>query len=669
MTAEEFSLSLDTDGVVLKPGTKLQVQNNIDGQHFYHRAEIMSTRLGDTGMEYYVHYIDFNKRLDEWVTVGRMDLSTAEVPNVPEKVANKTPASKKRKREKERRGRKVERETLELGRSPSILSSCSDAPSQSMTELSKTQELEKLRRGGSMTQRLEEVARVKNIDKIEMGAHVVRTWYFSSYPQEICGTTGDSTVFICEFCLGYFGTKSDLTRHCQKCTVHHPPGTEIYRGGGFSFWELDGHKQKTYCRNLCLLSKLFLDHKTLFYDVDPFLFYVLTENDARGCHFLGYFSKEKESADNYNVACILTLPQHQRKGHGKLLIDFSYELTKREGKVGSPEKPLSDLGLLSYRSYWSETLVSLFMLELEKQGPNVSDDARFSISIEQLSKATGFTCEDIIHTLQAMDALRYRRGQHIVVLSEKHVADYEKNRKRQRAKIEPKLMHQGDAEMPGMKRPPTAIRSPLPSSSEGAVDEHTDCSETSPKRLRTYPDPFNLDPDTSSDPSDGEYERISVGSSSTRDSRTWVDSDPDLHTYIVSDDVDEDERYARLLQQQEIALARSFMPDGFSELGVESEGSLDMSYEELLELQENLGEVKQRGMDDTSISRLPGVKYTVGMEVGCVVCMTDFAQDECLVRLPCMHHFHQDCAGGWLRVRASCPVCREIVPNPSIKID
>jgi histone acetyltransferase HTATIP len=56
---------------------------------------------------------------------------------------------------------------------------------------------------------------------------------------------------------------------------------------------------------------------------------------------VGYFSKEKESANNYNLACILTLPQHQRKGYGKFIIAFSYALSKIEQKPGSPEKPLS----------------------------------------------------------------------------------------------------------------------------------------------------------------------------------------------------------------------------------------------------------------------------------------------------------------------------------------
>ena len=87
-------------------------------------------------------------------------------------------------------------------------------------------------------------------------------------------------------------------------------------------FEIDGRKERIYCQNLCYLAKLFLDHKTLYYDVDLFLFYVLCECDERGCHMVGYFSKEKHSEEHYNLACILTLPPYQRKGYGKFLIAF-----------------------------------------------------------------------------------------------------------------------------------------------------------------------------------------------------------------------------------------------------------------------------------------------------------------------------------------------------------
>lgn len=154
---------------------------------------------------------------------------------------------------------------------------------------------------------------------------------------------------------------------------------------------------------------MFLDHKTLYYDVNPFMFYVMTQNDEHGHRIVGYFSKEKESADGYNVACILTLPNHQRKGYGRLLIQFSYELSKCEGRTGSPEKPLSDLGLLSYRSYWAEVVLEYLFAHSDHE-----------VSVDELSQRTSMTNEDLLHTCQALDLLRYYNGQYILCLNQRH---------------------------------------------------------------------------------------------------------------------------------------------------------------------------------------------------------------------------------------------------------
>ncbi len=61
---------------------------------------------------------------------------------------------------------------------------------------------------------------------------------------------------------------------------------------------------------------------------------MLTKACARCFCFLLVFSaflQEKESSEDYNVACILTLPPFQRKGYGKLLIEFSKLLVSQKG--------------------------------------------------------------------------------------------------------------------------------------------------------------------------------------------------------------------------------------------------------------------------------------------------------------------------------------------------
>ncbi|KAE8350658.1 hypothetical protein BDV28DRAFT_138675 [Aspergillus coremiiformis] len=228
------------------------------------------------------------------------------------------------------------------------------------------------------------------IKYINFGGYEIETWYAAPYPEEY---SRNRVLYICEFCLKYMNSDYVAWRHKLKCPAKHPPGDEIYRDDSISIFEVDGRKNPVYCQNLCLLAKLFLGSKTLYYDVEPFLFYIMTEFDDLGCHFVGYFSKEKRPSSANNVSCILTLPIHQRKGYGNLLIDFSYLLTRIEGKTGSPEKPLSDMGLVSYRNYWR--LILSYQLRNQKT----------PLSIVELSERTGMTADDIVSGLEALRAL------------------------------------------------------------------------------------------------------------------------------------------------------------------------------------------------------------------------------------------------------------------------
>jgi histone acetyltransferase MYST1 len=251
--------------------------------------------------EYYVHFPSFDRRLDEWVTIDRIDLQNLVVSTVERDYGDRSGVKIKKNK------RKSEEANLEIKK---------DDKEAMLFALEKEHE---------------EITKVKNIQTISLGKYEIDTWYFSPYPEEYAG---DEKLFVCEYCLKYMKRQKTFMNHSLKCPMKSPPGLKIYDENGLTMYEVDGKDHKIYCQNLCLLSKLFLDHKTLYYDVDPFLFYILCEADEVGAHIVGYFSKEKQSQENYNLACILTFPPYQRKGYGKFLMSISYELTKRENTTG-----------------------------------------------------------------------------------------------------------------------------------------------------------------------------------------------------------------------------------------------------------------------------------------------------------------------------------------------
>jgi histone acetyltransferase MYST1 len=401
----------------MKVGRRYMVER--DGN--WHEAEILEIRevqraQNDNNsmptLEYYVHYDGLNRRLDEWIPESKFDTSKhvngESSGEVTPTAYNSDSLSGISGIESHRKlTRNLKRKHDEINH---VQKSYAEMDPQT----------------AALEREHEAITKVKYVDRIQLGKFEIDSWYFSPFPDEY---GRQPKLWICEYCLKYMRLEKTYKCHTQICTRTGPPGTEIYQKDNLSVYEIDGKQHKVYSQNLCLMAKLFLDHKTLYFDVEPFLFYVLCETDKKGSHIVGYFSKEKESPDGNNLACILTLPPYQRKGYGKFLIAFSYELSKMDGVIGSPEKPLSDLGKLSYRSYWSWVLLEC--LRNCRQGPQ----ALQQVTPRELSSKTSITERDIIDTLQSLKLVKYWKGQHAICVTPKVVEEHLKSAHYEKPKI------------------------------------------------------------------------------------------------------------------------------------------------------------------------------------------------------------------------------------------
>ncbi|THH27487.1 hypothetical protein EUX98_g6706 [Antrodiella citrinella] len=291
--------------------------------------------------ECYVHYHNTDKRMDEWVPE-----SVVRVAGPDERPEAEPSSSRKRKRasvDPEMGGsRGVSEDRSSVLRDGSAATPGESGAGTTITEEEYDIEHHKL------------ITAKRNFDKVAFGKWQIKTWYFSPYPLIETETEDASTptssgqaptgripgvarstvrshgrtsdlfagglgrshgamLWVCDRCFKYMAEGISWELHVKKCARKHPPGRKVYQRGAHIIWEVDGAKDK-----------------------------------------------EKISYDDYNLACIVVLPPYQKKGYGMLMIEFSYELSRRAGKIGTPERPLSDLGLRSYLTYWTSTLIRFF---------------------------------------------------------------------------------------------------------------------------------------------------------------------------------------------------------------------------------------------------------------------------------------------------------------------
>ncbi|KAI3884772.1 hypothetical protein MKW92_043969 [Papaver armeniacum] len=221
----------------------------------------------------------------------------------------------------------------------------------------------------------EELARVKPED-VQMGRIHMRPWYPPSamYSFERC-----RRLHVCECCLTYRSSRTQLRRHREECQVRDPPGHEIYIDGNLSIFQIDGAKNKDYCDNLCHLGSMFLDIGISSETIESSMFYVLVVQDdlSYDPDLIAYFSEVKQMMEPYGSSRFLCLPPYQRRGYATLLVRLACEL--KRGK---------DAGAFSYYSkYWNWIIVSRALKPLSAQ------------TYEDLSRQTGLPIEDVRTTL------------------------------------------------------------------------------------------------------------------------------------------------------------------------------------------------------------------------------------------------------------------------------
>uniref|UniRef100_A0A2P2KX91 RING-type E3 ubiquitin transferase n=1 Tax=Rhizophora mucronata TaxID=61149 RepID=A0A2P2KX91_RHIMU len=90
----------------------------------------------------------------------------------------------------------------------------------------------------------------------------------------------------------------------------------------------------------------------------------------------------------------------------------------------------------------------------------------------------------------------------------------------------------------------------------------------------------------------------------------------------------------------------------------------NMSYEELLALEERIGDVSTGLSEETILRLMKQKKYTAVTTESpsdvepCCICQEGYTDGDDLGILDCGHDFHADCIRQWLTHKNLCPICK-----------
>ncbi|KAF8107743.1 hypothetical protein N665_0117s0015 [Sinapis alba] len=124
-----------------------------------------------------------------------------------------------------------------------------------------------------------------------------------------------------------------------------------------------------------------------------------------------------------------------------------------------------------------------------------------------------------------------------------------------------------------------------------------------------------------------------------------------------------------LLNQSGIFDGAAGMHDRYRDMRLDVD---NMSYEELLALEERIGDVCTGVNEETISNRLKQSKYKSSTKSAqdaepCCICQEEYTEGEDLGTLECGHEFHSQCIKEWLKQKNLCPICKTTGLNTSKK--